>query len=88
MRMKTCLYNEGVGSLSEYGGSAGVEHSIGWHVVWYPTFRNKVLVGAGERRLGALIHGEAERQGGSVDAIETMPQSIDGQATGPGSARS
>jgi putative transposase len=35
-----------MGSLSEYGRTAGAVHSIGWHLVWCPKYRKRVLVGA------------------------------------------
>jgi hypothetical protein len=39
------VYNDGVGSLSEYGRAAEPVHSIGWHVVWCPKDGKKLLVG-------------------------------------------
>jgi Transposase and inactivated derivatives len=70
------VYNDGVGSLAEYGRSAGAVHSIGWHVVWCPKYGKKVLVGTVAQRLGELIHAGAERQGWSVEALEVMPDHV------------
>lgn len=65
-----------MGSLSEYQRSAGAVHSIGWHLVWCPKYRKRVLVGPVAERLRELIHAKAEERGWSVEALELMPDHV------------
>lgn len=65
-----------MGSLSEYQRSAGAVHSIGWHMVWCPKYRKRVLVGPVADRLRELIHSKAEERGWSVEALELMPDHV------------
>jgi putative transposase len=66
----------GVGSLSEYRRSAGAVHSIGWHIVWCPTYRRRVLVGPGADRLHEVLLAKAAGRGWSIGALEWMPDHV------------
>ncbi|MGH8991146.1 MAG: hypothetical protein ACRDYV_02345 [Acidimicrobiia bacterium] len=52
-----------MGSLSEYHRSAGAVHSIGWHIVWRPKYRNFVAsVGrVSEATIRTYIDGQTTR---------------------------
>jgi REP element-mobilizing transposase RayT len=43
-----------MGSLSEYGRTAGAVHRLGYHVVWCPKYGRPVLVGHLRSRLPTL----------------------------------
>jgi REP-associated tyrosine transposase len=62
-----------MGSLSEYGRTAGAAHSIGWHIVWCPKSRKRVLVGEAADRLKTLLCETAADRGWTVEALEVMP---------------
>jgi putative transposase len=66
----------GVGSLSEYRRFAGAVHSIGWHIVWCPKYRKRVLVGPVADRLRELLSAKAAGRGWSVEALELMPDHV------------
>ena len=79
----------GVGSLSEYRRSAGAVHSIGWHIVWCPKYRRRVLVGPVADRLRELRLAKAAGRGScfvaSVGRVseETIRRYIDEQTSRP-----
>jgi len=62
-----------MGSFSEHGRTAGAVHSIGWHIVWCPEYRKRVLVGEVADRLRALLGAKAADRGWTVEALEVMP---------------
>jgi putative transposase len=66
----------GVGSLSEYQRSVGAVHSIGWHIVWCPKYRKRILVGPVADRLRELLVAKAAERGWSVEAVELMPDHV------------
>lgn len=51
-------------------------HSLGYHVVWCPKYRRKVLVGLVADRLQGLIEAKAVEQGWTVEALEVMPDHV------------
>lgn len=63
-------------SLSEYQTNTGAVHSIGWHIVWCPKYRRRVLVGPVEERLKELLHQKAEDRGWSIETLEVMPDHV------------
>jgi REP-associated tyrosine transposase len=65
-----------MGSFSEYGRTAGVVDSIGWHIVWCPKYRKRVLVGEVADRLKALLGAKAAARGWTVEALEVMPDHV------------
>lgn len=65
-----------MGSLSEYGRTAGAVHSIGWHIVWCPKYRRPVLVGEVADRLKALLGEKTAERGWTVKALEVMPDHV------------
>ena len=66
----------GVGSLSQYQRSAGVVHSIGWHIVWCPKYRKRVLMGPVAERLRDLLVTKATERGWTVEALEIMADHV------------
>jgi putative transposase len=70
------MYTVGMGSLSEYGRTAGAVHSLGYHLVWCPKYRRPVLVGRVAERLGELIGAKCAELGWTVEALEVMPDHV------------
>jgi len=51
-------------------------HNIGYHLIWCPKYRRKVLVGPIEERLGQLLKEKAEQIGISVEYLAIMPEHV------------
>jgi putative transposase len=65
-----------MGSLSEYGRTAGAVHSIGWHLVWCSKYRKKVLVGEVATRLEQLLRAKAGELDWELFTLEVMPDHV------------
>ena len=65
-----------MGSLSEYETTAAAVHSLGYHIVWCPKYRKRVLVGPVAVRLTELLHAKAVENGWSIEAMELMPDHV------------
>jgi putative transposase len=59
-----------------YGKTAGAVHSLGYHVVWCPKYRRKVLVGRVADRMRELVVEQCAAHGWSVEALEVMPDHV------------
>ncbi len=70
------MYNVDVGSLSEYEATAGAVHSLGYHIVWCPKYRKRVLVGSVAARLVVLLNEKAAENGWTCEAMEVMPDHV------------
>ena len=51
-------------------------YKIGYHLIWCPKYRRKVLVGDVEARLRELIMEKAEEIGVSVEELQIMPDHV------------
>lgn len=51
-------------------------YNIGYHLIWCPKYRRKVLVGAVEVRLKELLQEKAEELGLLIDTMEVMPDHV------------
>ena len=51
-------------------------YNIGYHLIWCPKYRRKVLVGEVERRLRELLREKAEEIGVSLVNMEILPDRI------------
>ena len=51
-------------------------HLLGFHVVWCPKYRKRVLVGAVAARLRELLEAKALEQGWTIEALELMPDHV------------
>lgn len=51
-------------------------HFMGYHFVWCPKYRRKVIIGKIEKRLKELINKKAKKMDCNVLALETMPDHI------------
>ena len=51
-------------------------HFIGYHFVWCPKYRRKVIIGKIEKRLKELINKKAKDMDCKIIALETMPDHI------------
>jgi putative transposase len=65
-----------IGSLSEYGRTAGAVHTIGWHLVWCPKYRKKVLVGDVAVRLVEVLRAKATEREWEILAVEVMADHV------------
>ncbi len=59
-----------------YTASETTVHFMGYHFVWCPKYRRKVLVGKVESRLKDLIKEKAKEIGCNVIALEVMPDHV------------
>ena len=51
-------------------------HNIGYHFVWCPKYRRKVLVGDVGKRLRELLFKKAGEIGVTIDTLEVMPDHL------------
>jgi putative transposase len=51
-------------------------YNIGYHIIWCPKYRRKVLTGKVEVRLGQLLLKKAEEIGVSVIEMQIMPDHV------------
>ena len=65
-----------MGSPSEYQATAGAVHSLGYHIVWCPKYRKRVLVGPVAARLTELLHAKAAENEWTIEAMELMPDHV------------
>jgi putative transposase len=65
-----------MGSLSEYGRTAGAVHNLAYHLVWCPKYRRPVLIGRVADRLRELIATKCAEHGWTVEALEVMPDHV------------
>lgn len=59
--------------MSRYTCSNTTVHNIGYHIIWCPKYRRKVLVGDIEERLKILLHERAKHIGVKIETMEVMP---------------
>ena len=59
-----------------YLSSQTCVHFMGYHFVWCPKYRRKVLTGGIERRLKELIKEKAEKMDCKIIALEVMPDHV------------
>ena len=55
---------------------AGGVSSIGYHVVWCPKYRQRILVGPVARDLALVLRATAEGLGVEIPALEIMPDHV------------
>ena len=60
----------------ELNASRGCVYNIGYHLIWTPKYRRKVLIGAVETRFKELIQDIALGQGWAIETLETMPDHV------------
>jgi REP-associated tyrosine transposase len=51
-------------------------YNIGYHLIWCPKYRRKVLVGEVERRLKTLLKQKAREIGATIQEMEVMPDHV------------
>lgn len=59
-----------------YESSETSVHFMGYHFVWCPKYRRKVLNDKIQKRLRELIHDKANDLGCKIIALETMPDHV------------
>ena len=55
----------------QQGKTRWTHYQTGYHLVWIPKYRKKVLVGKVQKELKTLIHTCADKHGFSIIAVET-----------------
>ena len=51
-------------------------YNVAYHIIWCPKYRRKVLTGAVERRLKALLSEKATELGVTIETMEVMPDHV------------
>jgi putative transposase len=51
-------------------------YNLGYHIIWCPKYRRKVLVGNIEQRLRVLLKEKSNRIGVSIETLEVMPDHL------------
>jgi putative transposase len=51
-------------------------YNIGYHIIWCPKYRRKVLIGDVEKRMKELLFKKANEIGISIEALEIMPDHL------------
>lgn len=51
-------------------------YNIGYHIIWCPKYRRKVLVGDVEKRLKELLHKKADEIGISIVELDVLPDHV------------
>lgn len=51
-------------------------YNIGYHLIWCPKYRRKVLVGDVEKRLKELLQKKADEIGVSIEKMEVLPDHL------------
>lgn len=59
-----------------YASNSGAVYSLGYHLVWCPKYRKRVLVGQVESRLKDLLAERCLERGWEIVAMETMPDHV------------
>ena len=62
--------------MVEYRRSAGAVYALKYHLVWCPKYRRKVLVGAVEQDLRALLQQKADQLKVTIEALDIMPDHV------------
>ncbi len=63
-------------SPSRWTTSNKAVYNLGYHLIWCPKYRRKVLTGDIETRLKELLHEKAERLGITIEHLEVMPDHV------------
>ncbi len=56
--------------------SISAMYNIGFHLIWCPKYRKRILVGAIEKRLKELLVEKAKKIGIQIDTMEVMPDHV------------
>jgi len=51
-------------------------YNIGYHLIWCPKYRRKVLVGAVAERLKELLRAKAQELGCTLETLEVLPDHV------------
>ena len=63
-------------SPSRWTTSNKAVYNLGYHLIWCPKYRRKVLIGDFETRLKELLHEKAERLGITIERLEVLPDHV------------
>lgn len=63
-------------SYSRWTTSNKAVYNIGYHLIWCPKYRRKVLVGSVEVELRRLLNEKADEIGIAIASIEVMPDHV------------
>lgn len=60
----------------ELNSSRGCVYNIGYHIIWCPKYRRKVLIGEVEARFKEEVVHIAAEHGWLIETLETMPDHV------------
>jgi putative transposase len=63
-------------AYERWTSSSTTVYNIGYHLIWCPKYRRKVLVGRVEARLKTLLKEKAKELGLSIQELEVMPDHV------------
>lgn len=61
---------------SRWKTNRGSVYNLGYHIIWYPKYRRKKLVGDIERRLRELLYEKASQNNWEIKELEIMPDHV------------
>jgi len=62
--------------MNEYLSNEGAVYRLGYHIIWCPKYRRKVLINGVEKRLKELILEKALINKWDIKALEIMPDHV------------
>lgn len=62
--------------MSAYQSTDGAVFRLGYHIVWCPKYRRRVLINGVDARLKELIEEKAIANGWTIEALEVMPDHV------------
>ena len=65
-----------MGTKDRWVNSKTTVHNLGYHIIWCPKYRRKVLTGDIEQELKRLLNMKAEELGCQIKTLEVMPDHV------------
>jgi len=62
--------------MNRWKVSSNTVHNVGYHIIWCPKYRRRVLVGNVESRLKKLLHQISTDIGVTIEKMEVMPDHL------------
>ncbi len=62
--------------MSRWKVSSNTVHNAGYHIIWCPKYRRKVLVGDVESRIKELLYEISAKIGVAIEKMEVMPEHV------------
>ncbi len=62
--------------MSRWKAKSNTVHNVGYHIIWCPKYRRKVLVGDVESRIRDLLYDISGEIGVTIEKMEVMPRRL------------